>query len=296
MRPPELLERHVAEYGDSLARLVPALGTAVADPGAVVPRRASPSATCCFGRSRACWRRRARGGPVLLVLEDLHWADPPTLKLLRRLLTSPRPLGADAAVHVPGRRSWARTTRCGSCSPICTVSRTCSGWTCADSERGRRGAAAGDLAMPARVAPIEQLVSARSRPAPTATRSSSPSSSASLAETGALVSEGGRWHYRPASISTAQLPVSISETLARRLRRMGDDVRRCLRVAAVIGEEFDLDLVSEVADAESASRALELAVDGGRADRGAWSTRSLPLRPRADAALPLRRARLGAAD
>ena len=29
-------------------------------------------------------------GPVLLVLEDLHWADVPTLKLLRRLLTSPR--------------------------------------------------------------------------------------------------------------------------------------------------------------------------------------------------------------
>ena len=29
-------------------------------------------------------------GPVLLVLEDLHWAELPTLKLLRRLLTSPR--------------------------------------------------------------------------------------------------------------------------------------------------------------------------------------------------------------
>jgi tetratricopeptide (TPR) repeat protein len=56
--------------------------------------------------------------------------------------------------------------------------------------------------------------------------------------------------------------LSITETLARRLRRMGDDVRRCLQVAAVVGDEFDLDVVSQVADCPSAAAALDLAVDG----------------------------------
>ena len=70
------------------------------------------------------------------------------------------------------------------------------------------------------------------------------------------MTEDGRLRLTDGVDLTAHLPVSISETLARRLRRMPDDVRRCLGVAAVIGEEFELDLVSELADAESAPRAV----------------------------------------
>src|SRR5262249_39541602 len=56
-------------------------------------------------------------------------------------------------------------------------------------------------------------------------------------------------------------PLSISETLAARVRRMGDDVRECLRVGAVLGEEFDMDLVAELADCVSVAGPLDLAVD-----------------------------------
>jgi len=41
---------------------------------------------------------------------------------------------------------------------------------------------------------------------------------------------------------------------------MGEVVQRCLPVAAVVGEEFDLDLVSEVADCDSPADAVDEAV------------------------------------
>ena len=82
----------------------------------------------------------------------------------------------------------------------------------------------------------------------------------SLADAGAFVSEHGRLRLAEGVDLTAELPVSISETLARRLHSIPGDVRRCLGVAAVAGEEFDLDHVSAVVDDESAAAAIKLAV------------------------------------
>ena len=84
----------------------------------------------------------------------------------------------------------------------------------------------------------------------------------SLLETGAMASTDGRWQMTGGADIAAHLPPSISETLAARVRGMGDDVRRCLRAAAVIGEEFDLDLVAELAELPpgTAADALDLAV------------------------------------
>ena len=83
-----------------------------------------------------------------------------------------------------------------------------------------------------------------------------------LVETGALANEEGRWQLALGVEPDADLPLSITETFAKRLRRMGEDVQRCLPVAAVVGEEFDVDLVSEVADCDAPADAVDEAVRG----------------------------------
>jgi DNA-binding SARP family transcriptional activator len=258
--PGELLERHIAEYGDSIARLVPALWTRSHEgPGGA----AEPSESeryVLFRAIEALLAAAGEDGPMLLVLEDLHWAELPTLKLLRRLLTAPRSwalmlvatcrvdgLGADhplrellADVHREPRVLRLDLTGLQSADVL-------------DLLRGIEnvppGAADHHLARTLEASTngnpffITELVRG-------------------LAETGAIVTEDGRLLLAEGVDLTSDLPVSISETLARRLGRIPEAVRRCLGVAAVVGEEFDLDLVSAVADAETAPGSLQLAVHG----------------------------------
>ena len=83
-----------------------------------------------------------------------------------------------------------------------------------------------------------------------------------LMESGVLASEDGRWQLSFGVEPASELPLSITETFAKRVRRMGEVVQRCLPVAAVVGEEFDVDLVSEVADCDTPADAVDEAVRG----------------------------------
>ena len=49
-------------------------------------RERARSSSCCRGSTRSAAR-----GPLLVAVEDLHWADPSTIDLLRRCVTEPRP-------------------------------------------------------------------------------------------------------------------------------------------------------------------------------------------------------------
>jgi DNA-binding SARP family transcriptional activator len=258
--PRELLDAHVARYGDSLARLVPALAPRVSDPGAAAAQASESERYVLFRAIEGLLAAACAGGSVLLVLEDLHWAELPTLKLLRRLLASPRawPLML---------LSTCRVRELGEDHPLREL--------LADVHREPhvlrlelRGLEPGDvveLVQGIAGDPLEcadeQLVSALD-----AGTNGNPffitELVRSLVETGALANQAGRWQLSAGVDLAAHLPLSIAETLARRLGRLGDDVRRCLRVAAVVGEEFDLDLVSELADVCSAADAVDLAVDG----------------------------------
>ena len=83
--------RHVERHGGELARLVPALARRVPDaPRAARRPTPRPSATCSSARSSGCSSRRAPRRRVVLVLDDLHWADRPTLALLRHVVAEPR--------------------------------------------------------------------------------------------------------------------------------------------------------------------------------------------------------------
>ena len=78
---PEVVAAHVAEHGGEIRRLVPAIE-------ADEPVRAEPALEQArlFDAVTDLLHRAAEDRPVVLVLDDLHWAAPSTIALLRHLL------------------------------------------------------------------------------------------------------------------------------------------------------------------------------------------------------------------
>ena len=67
-----------------------------------------------------------------------------------------------------------------------------------------------------------------------------------LTESGAIVQEdGGRWRL-VGELAELGLPQSVREVVGRRVERLGPDARTALSAAAVIGRDFDLDLLLAV--------------------------------------------------
>jgi DNA-binding SARP family transcriptional activator len=253
-----LLERHIAEYGESVARLVPDLSARAGRPPAQEHQSSESERYVLLRAIEGLLAEACETGPVLLVLEDLHWADLPTLALLRRILTSPRewPLMVLSTSRVDGiedghplRELLADLHREPNVLRVNLV-----GLGSADVAELLRG-----IAMSPQGDVDDQLATTLE-----AGTNGNPffviELVRSLSETGALEVNDGRLSL-PDGIELAEhLPASITETLGQRLHRMDDDVRRLLEVGAVVGDEFDLDLVSNVsqlrAPGEAASRAV----------------------------------------
>ncbi len=87
---PEELRRAVRDYGPELARLVPELSRRLPDlPPA--PEEPESERYRLFEAVVGLFAAISSTAPVLLVLDDLQWADRPTLLLLRHLARSPSP-------------------------------------------------------------------------------------------------------------------------------------------------------------------------------------------------------------
>ncbi|MDZ4825660.1 MAG: BTAD domain-containing putative transcriptional regulator [Actinomycetota bacterium] len=184
---------------------------------------------------------RVVGAPVLLVLDDLHWAPAPTVQLLAHLL---------------------RDTDRGSLLVIATVRDTEPNTDLdaliADLRRerrleriGLRGLDAGD---------VDRLARARGADVESdqlyAMTEGNPFYVEELlrhvAESGGVLTQDA-------------VPDSVRDTIARRLLRLPDPVRRLLGIASVAGLHFDLDIVAEAAGAsvDDADDALSLAAQVG---------------------------------
>ena len=88
-----------------------------------------------------------------------------------------------------------------------------------------------------------------------------------LAETQAIFQDDqGRWVASP-DLRTSGLPVSIREVVGRRVARLGEDTQRVLSMAAVIGRDFDVDVLARAADLDE--DAVDRPLRPGRRRRGA---------------------------
>ena len=107
--PEEQLAAHVATHGSELARLVPALASRLPD---LPPTKATDADTERFLLFAAVVGLLAtmasQDRPVVLVLDDLQWADKGSLQLLRHLAAAGLAHAAARARHLPRQRAGPR--------------------------------------------------------------------------------------------------------------------------------------------------------------------------------------------
>ena len=245
--PDPLIEAHVGEYGGELVRLVPQL--ARRRPDLPAPRASDPETEryLLFGAVLGLLRAAAHEMPVVMVFDDLHWADKPTLLLLRHLVSAREPtrlllIGTFRESEVSADHALADT--------LAALHR----------EEGVERVSLRGLDS----VELLELMSARAgyeisedgvafAHALRRETDGNPFFVAEmllhLAESGAIFERDGRW-VASDDLRESGLPVSVREVIGRRVARLGEATVRLLGVAAVIGRDFDASLVATVAEVD----------------------------------------------
>ena len=236
---------------EALIPLVPELTEVL--PELSAPPRADPDTEryALFDAVGALLGTAASGAPVVLVLDDLHWAAKPTLLLLRHLLR----FGEHARVQIVGTY---RSTDLDRSHPLAamladlhrdgSVSRITLGGLDEDDVTAYVAEAGYD---------DEELARALA--------SVTGGNPFFLIEALRHVDEsGGRW-------DPTTLPQGVREAVSRRLSRLPEETNTALATAAVVGSRFELALVERVVghdlvDAfdESAKAGIVIEEPGGR--------------------------------
>ncbi len=201
--------------------------------------------------ARVLVERRLERGPLLVIVEDLHWADAASLELLRHvadhfaerplmLLLSHRP---EARAPLAGRAAQS-VIRLAPLSPADT--RALAGELLGSAE-----------AADPDVLTLQELVAARAEGNPLFLEEIVRS----LVARGLLVRHGNRWTCATAC-DAADVPPTLHGLLLSRIDRLPSDARRLLQEAAVLGPVLDGALLRDVAsDAGGLEGALERLVE-----------------------------------
>ena len=265
---------HVEAHGSELVRLVPALASRL--PG-LPPSKATDADTeryLLFAAAVGLLAMASEHQPVVLVLDDLQWADKASLQLLRHLTAAEQAMrvlvlgtyrDSELSRSHPFLETLAALRRQHGVSRVELAGLDDTGvMALMEATAGHSlGDAAVDLAHalyretdgnPFFVS--EVLIH--------------------LAETGAISQDtSGRW-VAETSLEDTALPDSVREVIGARVGRLGERAERVLSLAAVIGRDFDLgvlaratktsedDLLDVLDAAASAALVRELAGAPGR--------------------------------
>jgi DNA-binding response OmpR family regulator/DNA-binding SARP family transcriptional activator len=217
-------------------------------------RRASEAAL------RAVLSQASERQPLLVLFEDLHWADAPTVAALDALVAG---LGAQrlllVVTHRPEHRpGWAGR---GGVSQLRLEALP------EDATGALLRALVGDHPG---LAALRREVAGRAEGVPLFLEEAVRA----LAEAGALAGTPG--DYRPGTASGAalELPSSVQAVLAARIDRLPPRAKALLQTASVIGREVPLALLERVAGLEA--EALHDTLDGLRAAEFLFETRLPP--------------------
>ena len=243
--PQEVLRRHVARMGGEVARLAPQLRARL--PDAPAPQETDPETEryLLFGAVANLLKEASNHDPVVLILDDLHWVDKPSLALLKYLVLA----GAEAALLVIGTYRESDIVRGHPLSELLADLR---------KEEGVERIALEGLAEQDVVSLIEAAAGHDiGEPGLALAREIRRESSGNpffiaellrhLDESGAInQDESGRWALA-GDLSELGLPQSVREVIGVRIERLGE-AAKVLQVAAVIGRDFDLDLLARVTE------------------------------------------------
>jgi class 3 adenylate cyclase/tetratricopeptide (TPR) repeat protein len=273
--PEEALESHVERHGGELARLLPALRRRRADLPEPTSSDPETERYLLFSAVTGLIAQASAERPVVLVLDDLHWADKPTLALLKHLLSE----SADFALLVLGTYRESDLAREHPLTETLADLRSVPG-----TERmALRGLGLDEVvAMIEGAAGHEIDEAGRALAAEIAAETDgNPFFVAEvlrhLLESGALAQRAdGRWELRR-ELSDLGLPQSVREVIGRRIERLGERALGLLRLAAVIGRDFEVELLVGLAREdedevlEELERAVEASVLVERSEPGTFS-------------------------
>jgi DNA-binding winged helix-turn-helix (wHTH) protein/tetratricopeptide (TPR) repeat protein len=195
-----------------------------------------------FNAYREFVERMARAAPLLVVFEDLHWADESSLQLLQHLANTI----ATTPVLLIG-------TYCE------TELDTARPFAAALESLVRRNRATRIHLHRLPQASVEAMLCALGQPAPppSLTKVIFDQTEGNpffveeiyrhLAEEGKLFDQNGTWRQKWC-VDELHVPESIRLVIGRRLERLGKDTRSVLATAAVIGRGFDLRLLEHLED------------------------------------------------
>ena len=260
----EALAAHVDQHSGQLGRLIPTLDRRV--PHAPAHGQSDPETEryLLFSSVVGLLERACRLATVVLLLEDLHWADESTLVLLKHVLSESASLRlfilatfreGDAPPTHPLRPVLADLWREQWIERVELLGLG------EEEVRTLLNAVADERADGDRVTLTSEIVQETG---------GNPFFVAELlrhlAETGALASGAG---LAPQQLG---LPESVLEVVTRRVTRLGEECSEALRCAAVIGPGFDLQLLGRVAPLAQKSLidALERAVQANLLTEQPW--------------------------
>ncbi|MEY2398201.1 MAG: hypothetical protein QOJ00_1375 [Actinomycetota bacterium] len=236
------LASHVANYGSELSYLVPSLLRRVTN--APAPRSTDPDTQryLLFGAVVNLLATVSQDVPVVLLLDDLHWADKPTTTLLRHLVASTE----------PSRLLILGTYRDMEISRTDPFSDTLAAWRREPGVERIQLSGLGDLDVVELMekAAGHQLENTGVSLAHAVHRETDGNPFfvgevlRHLAESGLIYQDAdGHWSAA-AQLDRADLPQSVKEVVAARVARLGAQAERVLSIAAVIGQEFDVELLA----------------------------------------------------
>lgn len=238
------LRRLIGPLGGELAALLPSLQARLSD--LAEPIRVTPGTERyrLFEAVMDLFAAMSSAAPVLVILDDLHWADTPSLLLLRHLLRSNEPM----RLLVIGTY---RDTDIGRDHPLTQL--------LPDLRRERRGqrlamprlaeddvaamvAAAADRELDADEVEFARYLHAETDGHPFCVEEVL----LNFVESGRLQT-AGRWVLDGAQQKLA-IPDGVREVVLQRVTRLPGIVHEVLAAAAVTSQEFDVSLLAEVVD------------------------------------------------
>lgn len=225
--PEEFLQAHVERHGGELARLVPGLRARI--PG-LPEGRSTDSQTARYllwGAVLGIVRAAAEQDPLVLILDDLHWADEPTLLLLQYVLSQAQQMRA----LIIGIYHDAELTRGQGPSELLADLRR---------EPGVEQLALGGLDQAETAELVERMDAGRPSQDGQDIMRDTEGNPFFVCELLRYLAQAGPEGQR--------LPQSLREVIGRRMDRLGDDGRRVLTIAAVAGQRFDLSLLADVTE------------------------------------------------
>jgi predicted ATPase len=182
----------------------------------------------------------ARTAPTILIVEDIHWADPSSVELGLQILT----LAAEAPIV------FVMVTR---------PDRETAGWRMVEAAREIPGVSAIELHLsPLSEGDSQQLVSnlLEATALPGSLRQLIQAKAEGnpfyveevirmLIDRGTLQRQGGAWII-PRDLKEIEIPDTLQGVIMARIDRLPEDAKRTLQIAAVIGRRFQVKVLEEV--------------------------------------------------